>query len=95
MYNVAKEEIASTEFKSQITLMKINGLAVIPTYASGFACAGFIGVISDRLRNNTRDKLASAQYLSFMIDGSSHDREIGLSVSSKRGNVRIGIQPVH
>ena len=79
--------------------MKINGLAVIPTYASGFACAGFIGVISDRLRNNTRDKLASAQYLSFMIDGSSHaaskDREIGLSVSSKRGNVRIGIQPVH
>lgn len=68
-YNIAKEELPFTAFKSQIILMKKNGLSVNPTYANDVSCAQFIGLISDTLKEKTGEKIASAPYLSFMIDG--------------------------
>ena len=68
-YNIAKEELPFTQFKSQIALMKKNGLNVNPTYANDKACVQFIGVISDNLQGKTGDKIASTPDLSFMIDG--------------------------
>ena len=66
-YNIAKEELPFTKFKSQIILMKKNGLNVNPTYSNDTACAQFVGVIADTLA----DKVAHAPYLSFMLDGST------------------------
>ena len=37
-YNIAKEELQFTKFKSLITLMKINGMDVNPTHANDTAC---------------------------------------------------------
>ena len=45
-YNFAKEELPFTKFKSQIILMKKNGLNVNPTYSNDTACAQFVGVIA-------------------------------------------------
>lgn len=36
-YNIAKEELPSTKFKSEIILMKKNGLDINPTY-SNYRC---------------------------------------------------------
>ena len=49
-YNIAKEEMPFTTFKSEIILMKKNGLNVNPTYSNDTACAQFIGVIGDTLK---------------------------------------------
>ena len=49
-YNIAKEELPFTKFKSMITLMKKNGLDVNPTYANDTACAQFVGVIADTFK---------------------------------------------
>ena len=38
-HNIAKEELPFTKFKSQIVLMKTNGLNVNPTYSNDKACA--------------------------------------------------------
>ena len=46
-YNLAKEELPFTKFKSEIILIKENGLDVNPTYSNDIACAQFIGVIAD------------------------------------------------
>ena len=46
-YNIAKEELPFTKFKSQIILMTKNGLDVNPTYSNDTACAQFVGVIAD------------------------------------------------
>ena len=70
-YNLAKEELPFTKFKTQIVLMKKNGLNVNPTYANDTACAQFVGVIADTLKGQTADKVASAPYISFMLDGST------------------------
>lgn len=58
-----------TKFKSQIILLKKNGVAINPTYANHKSCAEFTGVISDTLKQKTCAKISSTQYLSFMIDG--------------------------
>ena len=65
-YNIAKEELPFSKFKSQIILMKKNGLNVNPIYSNDTACAQFVGVIGDTLRDKTADKIASAPYLSFV-----------------------------
>lgn len=52
-------------------MMKNNGLNVNPTYSNDTACAQFVGVIADTLKGKTADKVASAPYLSFMLDGST------------------------
>lgn len=70
-YNIAKEELPFTKFKSQITLMKMNGLNVNPTYANDVSCANFVGIIGDTLREKTASRIAAAPYVSFMIDGST------------------------
>ena len=46
--------------------MKKNGLNVNPIYSNDTACAQFVGVIGDTLRDKTADKIASAPYLSFV-----------------------------
>lgn len=46
-YNIAKEELPFTKFKSEIILHKKNGLNIHPTYSNDVACAQFIGVIVD------------------------------------------------
>lgn len=96
-YNIAKEELPFTKFKSELTLMKKNGLNVNPTYANDKACAQFIGVISDSLRGKTADRIASAPYLSFMIDGdtdvSTKECEIVYArviVNGRPSNILIG-----
>lgn len=68
-YNIAKEELPFTKFKSLITLMKKNGMDVNPTYANDTACAQFIGVIADTLKKQTSKQIAESVYMSFMIDG--------------------------
>ena len=50
-YNIAKEELPFTKFKSMITLMKKNGLDVNPTYANDTACAQFVGVTSKQIKS--------------------------------------------
>lgn len=64
-YNIAKEELLFTKFKSQITLMK-NRLNVNPTYANDMTCAQFIGKIIRQPLG--KDKTASDSSPSFMID---------------------------
>ena len=56
-YNIAKEELPFTKFKSEIILMKKNGLNVNPTYSNEMACAQFVG------------NVGNTTYMSFMIDG--------------------------
>ncbi|KAJ8386336.1 hypothetical protein AAFF_G00174330 [Aldrovandia affinis] len=68
-YNIAKEEMPFTKFRSQILLQKKNGLNVNPTYSNDMSCALFIGVIADTLKKRTVEKIAAVPYLSFMIDG--------------------------
>ncbi|KAJ8367341.1 hypothetical protein AAFF_G00320750 [Aldrovandia affinis] len=68
-YNIAKEEMPFTKFRSQILLQKKNGLNVNPTYSNDKSCALFIGVIADTLKKSTVEKIAAVPYLSFMIDG--------------------------
>lgn len=58
-YNIAKEEMHFTKFKSQIILLKKNGVAINPTYANHKSCAEFIGVISDTLKQKTCAKISS------------------------------------
>lgn len=70
-YNIAKEELPFTKFKSEITLMKKNGLNVNPTYANDVSCAQFVGIIGDTLREKTALRIAPAPYVSFIIDGST------------------------
>ena len=55
-YNIAKEELPFTKFKSQIFLMKKNELNVNPTYSNDMACAQFIRVIGDTLKKKSRQK---------------------------------------
>lgn len=56
-YNIAKEEVPFTKFKSEITLHKKNGLDINPTYSNDVACAQFIGVIADTLKKRRQWKL--------------------------------------
>ncbi|KAK0132144.1 Zinc finger protein 862 [Merluccius polli] len=67
-YNIAKEELPFTKFQSQILLMKKNGLIIKPTYSNDTACAQFIGVIADTLKQKTAADIGNATYMSFMID---------------------------
>ena len=66
-YNIAKEELPFTKFKSEIILMKKNGLNVNPTYSNEMACAQFIAVIGDTLKQNTAADVGNATYMSFTI----------------------------
>ena len=68
-YNIAKEELPFIKFKSEIILMKKNGLNVNPTYSNEMACAQFIAVIGDTLKQKTAADVGNATYMSFMIDG--------------------------
>ncbi|KAJ8361791.1 hypothetical protein AAFF_G00420480 [Aldrovandia affinis] len=65
-YNIAKEELPFTKFKSEIILMKKNGLNVNPTYSNDTACAQFIGVIADNLTKKTGVQIADSTYMSFL-----------------------------
>ena len=69
-YNIAKEELPFTKFKSEIIFMKKNGLNVNPTYSNEMACAQFIAVIGDTLKQKTAADVGNATqaYMSFMID---------------------------
>lgn len=68
-YNIAKEELPFTKFKSEIILHKKNGLNVNPTYSNDVACAQFVGVIADTLKKKTSEKIANSAYMAFLIDG--------------------------
>lgn len=68
-YNIAKEELPFTKFKSEIILMKKNGLNVNPTYSNDTACAQFIGVIADTIKQKTAVDVGNDTYMAFMIDG--------------------------
>ena len=68
-YNIAKEELPFTKFKSEIILHKKNGLNVNPTYSNDVMCAQFIGVIADTLKKNTSVQIANSAYMAFLIDG--------------------------
>lgn len=68
-YNIAKEEIPFTKFRSEIILHKKNGLDVNPTYSNDVACAQFIGIIGDTLKQKTSVEVANSTYISFLIDG--------------------------
>ena len=59
-YNIAKEELPFTKFKSEIILMKKNGLNVNPTYSNGMACAQFIAVIGGTLKQKTAADVGNA-----------------------------------
>ena len=59
-YNIAKEELPFTKFKSEIILMKKNVLNVNPTYSNGMACAQFIAVIGDTLKQKTAADVGNA-----------------------------------
>ena len=59
-YNIAKEELPFTKFKSEIILMKKNGLNVNPTYSNEMACAQFIAVIGDTLKQKTAADVGNA-----------------------------------
>ncbi|KAK0138979.1 hypothetical protein N1851_024494 [Merluccius polli] len=50
-YNIAKEELLFTKFKSKIIHMKKNRLNVNPTYSDDTACAQFIVVIADTVQD--------------------------------------------
>ncbi|KAJ8358492.1 hypothetical protein AAFF_G00435730 [Aldrovandia affinis] len=65
-YNIAKEELPFTKCKSEIILMKKNGLNVNPTYSNDTACAQFIGVIADNLTKKTGVQIADSTYMSFL-----------------------------
>ena len=68
-YNLAKEGLPFSKFKSEIILMKKNGLNVNPTYSNDTACAQFIGVIGDTLKKKTAadvGKLRSSEPLSLI-----------------------------
>ena len=58
-----------TKFKSEIILMKKNGLNVNPTYSNEMACAQFIAVIGDTLKQKTAADVGNATYMSFTIHG--------------------------
>ncbi|KAL6483847.1 hypothetical protein MHYP_G00087190 [Metynnis hypsauchen] len=49
-YNITKEELPFAKFKSEMTLQKIKGLNVNPTYSYDVACARLIGVLTDTLK---------------------------------------------
>ncbi len=68
-YNIAKEELPFTKFKSEIILMKKNGLNVNPTYSNDVAYAQFIGVIADTLKKKTSVQILNSAYMAFLIDG--------------------------
>ena len=70
-YNIAKEELPFTKFISEILLMKKNGLNVNPTCSNEMACAQFIAVIGDTLKQKTAADVGNTTqaYMSFMIDG--------------------------
>ncbi len=53
-YNIAKEELPFTKFKSKIILMKKNGLNINTMYSNDVVCAQFIGVIADTLKKKRR-----------------------------------------
>ena len=61
-YNIAKEEMPFTTFKSEIILMKKNGLNVNPTYSNEMACAQFIavGLMGDTLKQKTAADVGNA-----------------------------------
>ena len=61
-YNIAKEELPFTKFKSEIILMKKNGLNVNPTYSNEMACAQFIavGLMGDTLKQKTAADVGNA-----------------------------------
>ena len=68
-YTIAKEELAFTKFKPLLSLQRKNGMDINMTYANDKSCANIIGVIADTLREQTAAKVASAQYMAFLIDG--------------------------
>lgn len=68
-YNIAKEELPFTKFKSKIILMKKNGLNINPTYSNDVACTQFIGVIADTLKKKTSVQIENSMYMAFLIDG--------------------------
>ena len=66
---ISKEELPFTKFKSEIILMKKNGLNVNPTYSNEMAYAQFIAVIGDTLEQKTAADVGNATYMSFTIHG--------------------------
>ena len=48
--------------------MKKNWLNVNPTYSNEMACAQFIAIIGDTLKQKTAADVGNATYMSFMID---------------------------
>lgn len=51
-YNIAKEDLPFSKFKSEIMLMKKNGMNVNPTYSNDVACVQFIGVTYIEKKDN-------------------------------------------
>ncbi|KAJ8372097.1 hypothetical protein AAFF_G00294610 [Aldrovandia affinis] len=60
-YNIGNKELPFTKCKSEIILMKKNGLNVSPTYSNDTACAQFIGVIVDHLQKKTVVQIADSK----------------------------------
>ena len=54
-YFIAKEELSFTKFKSELELLKKNGVKLNPTYCNDTACAQFIGAIADTLKQKTSE----------------------------------------
>ncbi|TRY92428.1 hypothetical protein DNTS_028996 [Danionella cerebrum] len=71
-YNIAKEELPFTKFKSEIILMKKNGLNVNPTYSNDVARPQFIEVIADTLKKKTAVQIVNSAYMEFLIDGDTY-----------------------
>lgn len=68
-YQIVKDELPFTEFKTHSDLLKKIGVQVNPTHSNDTACVRFIGVIADLPKKMTREKTMDSTYLSFTIDG--------------------------
>lgn len=67
-YNIAKEELPFTKFKSEIILHK-NGLNINLTYSNIVTCSQFIGVIANTLKEKTSAQIADGPYMAFLTGG--------------------------
>ncbi|MGH0150221.1 UNVERIFIED_CONTAM: hypothetical protein FKN15_056034 [Acipenser sinensis] len=64
---IAVEELPFTKFNSQVVLIKKNGLDVSKTYDNDTACAEFVAVIAEEIRDLQKG-VHSANYISVLTD---------------------------
>ncbi|CAL8398102.1 unnamed protein product [Boreogadus saida] len=75
-YNIAKEELPFTKFKSQIILMKKNGLNVNPTYYNDTACAQFVTFLKPGKDGNSSGQFTAVYVHMEHLAGASASAEI-------------------